>query len=94
MKAAWPDFWGCVFEVWQVPEARSLILKVEGLALHILQGFPSHPGRPELKNATPKIKPDCLQVPRCLRTGTAIEPDNNIKQESACSAKLAGYETV
>ncbi len=31
--------------------------------MHTFEGFQGPLGRPDLKNASPKIKPDCLQVP-------------------------------
>ncbi len=30
LKAVWPDFWGCVFEVWPAPGARESLLKCGG----------------------------------------------------------------
>ncbi len=42
---------------------------------HIFEGFPGPPGRPDFKNDSPKIRPDCLQVPSYRNlVGSPYEP--------------------
>ncbi len=57
LKAVWPDLFGCVFEVCPAPGPR------ERPAPTFLKAFPGPRGRPDLKNAPKKVRPDCLQVP-------------------------------
>ena len=46
----WPDFWGCVFEVWPAPGARESLQKCGGLrdfgALPVIVPATIRPGRP------------------------------------------------
>jgi hypothetical protein len=64
LKAVWPDLLGCLFEVWLAPGAREAPQKCGGLCPpHFGKAFPGPRGRPDLKNASNKFRPDCFQVP-------------------------------
>ncbi len=64
LKAIWPGFLGCIFEVWQAPGAReSLNKNVGGEAPHILKAFPGPRGRPDLKNAPQKSGQTAFRYP-------------------------------
>ncbi len=63
LKAIWPYILGCVFEVRPAPGAREGPQKCGASPPAFLKAFPGPRGRPDLKNAPPKIRPDCLQVP-------------------------------
>jgi hypothetical protein len=66
MKAVSPDFVACISEVWPAPGARKGHRKCGGLRPPPSRAFTGPRGRPDLENAPPKIRPDCLQVPRFL----------------------------
>ncbi len=60
-------FVGCIFEICPAPEAREGLRKCgEAKPPTFLKAFPGPRGRPDLKNAPNKIRPDCLQVPSPL----------------------------
>jgi hypothetical protein len=64
LKAAWPVFWGGVFEVWPAPGPRPALPHFAGAdPPQCFVGLPGPPGpaRPQKRN--PQIRPDCLQVP-------------------------------
>ncbi len=54
LKAVWPDFSGCVFEVWPAPGARESLKKVGGFAPHIFEGHPGPPWPARLQKCTPQ----------------------------------------
>ncbi len=56
-------FCGCVFEVCPSPGALEGLPKCGG---HLFEGLPGPPGPTRPQKCTPKIRPDCLQVPRQL----------------------------
>ncbi len=60
LKATWPDFGGCVFEVWPAPGSPAKPSKMWGAKPPtFLNAGPARPSK-----RTQKIKPDCVQVPR------------------------------
>ncbi len=63
----------CLFEVWPGPGGPGKALQnVGGEAPHLFGRVSRAPGaRPNLKNATNKIRPDCLQVPRAAKNRPA-----------------------
>ncbi len=76
LKAVWPDFLGAVLRSGR-PRGHVKVLENVG-AKHptFWKALPGPRGRPDLKNATPKIRPDCVQVPRepdCLQV-TRLRP--------------------
>jgi hypothetical protein len=48
LKAVWPDFVGCMLEVWPAPGAQEACQNVGGETPHILEGLPGPPGPAEL----------------------------------------------
>ncbi len=55
LKAVWPGFCGCVFEIWPAPGAWESLQKC-GVASPptFLKAFPDPRGRPDLKNSPQK----------------------------------------
>ncbi len=55
---------GCFLRSGRPRGPGKTLKKVGGFAPHILKAFPGPRGRPDLKNATRKNRPGCLQVPK------------------------------
>jgi hypothetical protein len=65
LKAIWPDFVGCVFEVCPASGARESLRKCGGLRPPHFRRLSRVPGAGQTSKMHPqRIRPDCLQVPR------------------------------
>ncbi len=52
LEGIWPNFMGCVFEVWADPRGQGKLSKMRGAKPPLLyRVFPGPRGRPDLKNA-------------------------------------------
>ncbi len=63
LKAVWPDFVGAFLRSGRPRGPGKAFQNVGGEAPTDLKASPGPRGRPDLKNAAKKIRPDCLQVP-------------------------------
>ncbi len=63
LRAVKPDFLGAFLRSCRPRGPGKAFKNVGGEAPHILQGLPGPPGPARPQKRTPKIRPDCLQVP-------------------------------
>ncbi len=63
LKAIWPDFWGCIFEVWLAPGARESLQKYGAKTPTFCKAFPGPRGRPDLKHASKKSSQTAFRYP-------------------------------
>ncbi len=74
LKAIWPDFLGAFLRSGRPRGPGKSFQNVGGEDPHIFEGLPGLRGRPDFKNAPPKTRPDCLQVPSmCKLIGPYVQ---------------------
>ena len=77
LKAVWPDFFGCISEVWPAPGAREGLQKGGGLRPPHFWGFSRALGAGQTSKTHPKTRPDCLQVSR-FKNPPSLTPKSSI----------------